>query len=205
MQKLNILLWVSCLFWAVSCKHEQEQTPETNLQLSFSTTSCYDGDTIMISAYVNGTPYTGELNWNGAVIEHSGYSYSAITPLIYTDSTSLLITAQLGTQKISQVIRIKKRALSKPIVSYLNTIQPLLNSNCNFSGCHGNGSRAGKVELSCYDSTLKSVAPYNANASLLYIAMVKTDPLRVMPPAGKLHDDKIEHVKTWIEQGAGKN
>jgi hypothetical protein len=205
MKKLNILLWVNILFVVISCEHKPDETSLVKLELSVSQTNCYEGDTLHLLVSVNDKPYSGNIRWNRSEIVRSGDSYNFIVPSIQSDSLFTKITATIESQTSSQTIQVSKRAFKYPLVSYQNTIQPLLTGNCNFSGCHANGSRAGKVELSCYDSTLKSVAPYNSNASLLYIALVKTDPLRVMPPAGRLHDYKIEDVRVWIEQGAKNN
>jgi hypothetical protein len=205
MKKLNILLWVNILVVLVSCEHKPEEPSALTLTFSVSQTNCYEGDTLNLSVTVNDKPYSGSVRWNRSEIVRSADAYTFIVPPIQSDSISTQITATVESQTSSQTIQISKRAFKFPLVSYQNTIQPLLTGNCNFSGCHANGSRAGKVELSCYDSTLKSVAPYNSSASLLYIALVKTDPLRVMPPAGRLHDYKIEDVRVWIEQGAKDN
>jgi hypothetical protein len=207
MKKLNILLWVSLLTLFIACNHsyKEDETTAFKLTLSFSKTSCYTGDTLQIRVFVDDKPYSGKVSWNRPDIFHSEYEHLFIVPQIPSDSMIMEISAKLETQTVSQNIKILQRGFMKPLVSYQNTIQPLFTGNCNFSGCHGNGSRAGKVELSCYDSTMKSVAPYNANSSLVYIALIKTDPLRVMPPAGRLHDYKIEEVKSWIEQGAKNN
>lgn len=204
MKKLNILLWVNMLLVFVACKHEPEDQ-SLKLALSFSQTNCYEEDTLLIQVLVNDKPYSGTIKWNRTDIVSSGEKHRFIVPHIFSESISMELTAQVEKQTSSQNIVITKRAFKNPLISYQNTIQPLLENNCNFSGCHGNGSRAGKTELSCYDSTMKIVAPFNATASLLYIALTKTDPIRVMPPAGKLHDYKIEEVRTWIEQGAKNN
>jgi Planctomycete cytochrome C len=119
----------------------------------------------------------------------------------------MLATIKATYQKQQSTVQLKitKKAFQQPVVSYAQTIKPLLANNCNFSGCHANGSRGGKVELSVYDSVKTSVFPFNADASKLYFSLIKTDPLRVMPPAGKLHADKIQSVWLWIEQGALNN
>lgn len=189
----------------VACEHKPDESSVVKLNLSVSQTNCYEGDTLHLFVSANDKSYSGNVSWNRSEIVRSGDAYTFIMPPIQSDSISLQLTATVESQTSSQTIQVSKRAFKYPLVSYQNTIQPLLTGNCNFSGCHANGSRAGKVELSCYDSTIKSVVPYNSNGSLLYIALVKTDPLRVMPPAGRLHDYKIEDVRVWIEQGAKNN
>ncbi len=205
MQQLNILIWISLVAFAVSCKHSVDEEAEKDLSTTFSATTCYEQDTIHIQVFLGNEIYKGNVVWNNINVSKVNNEYIFIAPAIYTDSSALLLTAQVTEQTYSQTILVTKRAFQHTPVSYQATVQPLLTSNCNFSGCHANGSRAGKVELSVYDSVMKSVVPYNAAASLLYASLIKTDPLRIMPPAGKLHDYKIEEVRLWIEQGAKSN
>jgi hypothetical protein len=203
MHQLYRILWFSLLL--VSCKHGIDKPIPQHIQINLTHSICYEGDTVAIQVWVNEVLYTGTIHWNTIHINHSHDHYQFIAPTITTDSVLVSLTAQLENQTVTQSISIRKEALRHPLISYAQTIQPLLTNNCNFSGCHGNGSRAGKIELSVYDSAKHYVAPFNASSSLLYIALVKTDPLRVMPPAGQLHDYKIEEVRLWIEQGAQKN
>jgi hypothetical protein len=205
MQKLNTLLWVSIVILFISCKHDMDEQSEKIFTAKFSKINCYESDTISIQVLSGDEIYTGKITWNDINISQSGNGYIFIAPTIYTDVTELNLIAKVNEQTLSRKISITKRAFKEPLVSYQTTIQPLLTNTCNYSGCHANGSRAGKIELSIYDSIMRSVVPYNASASLLYTALVKTDPLRIMPPAGKLHDYKIEEVRLWIEQGGKLN
>lgn len=47
-----------------------------------------------------------------------------------------------------------------------------------------------------------SIVPNKPNESLLYIAVSGVDENLIMPPDGKLEDDEITLIKTWIENGA---
>jgi hypothetical protein len=201
MTKLNILLWAS-LFLLVSCAHTKE---DTLLELKLSKGSCYESDTVSMQVLINNIPYEGTVRWNQNDIIPLKNSYLFIPSPIHQDSLTINITATVNGQNSTRELIIYNAEGKFPSVSYASIIQPLLTGNCNFSGCHGNGSRGGKVELSIYDSVMQSVTPFNASSSLLYVALVKTDPLRVMPPAGMLHDYKIEDVRVWIEQGARNN
>lgn len=124
---------------------------------------------------------------------------------IATDSTQINIKVTDDARQATAIITLVKSDVNDTIISFNKTILPLMVANCNFQFCHGNGSRAGKVELSSYDSVMKSVTAFKPNNSLLYTSLLKSDPLRRMPPAGPLHAYKINYIKKWIEQGALNN
>jgi hypothetical protein len=183
-----------------SCKHQPEEIAAKDLQLTAAQSVIYEGDSLQLT-----------LTENGASIPSTSWtvSYGSITASglfisenIQTDTLQVIITALYKETKASTTILLTKRAFLSPPVSFTQTVLPILVSNCNFSGCHGNGSRASKVELSCYDSVFNSIIPYNSTASRVYFSLVKTDALRVMPPAGKMHQQKIDAVRNWIDQGA---
>lgn len=124
---------------------------------------------------------------------------------IATDSTQINIKVTDDVRQATSIITLVKSDVNDTIISFNKTVLPLMVANCNFQFCHGNGSRAGKVELSSYDSVMKSVMAFKPNNSLLYTSLLKPDPLRRMPPAGPLHAYKINYIKKWIEQGALNN
>ncbi|MES2778849.1 MAG: c-type cytochrome domain-containing protein [Bacteroidota bacterium] len=202
----NVLRWVSffiCLSILYACTNTKEEIPPV-LSFYLPQSVCYEGDSLSFQLRANGEPATAD-SWTTTLggIDNIG---RWIAPYhIDADTVLATIVASYKNQQNILTIRITKKAFQQPAISYAQTIQPLLTNNCNFSGCHANGSHAGKVELSVYDSVKTSVMPYNADASKLYFSLIKTDPLRVMPPAGKLHADKIQSVWLWIEQGAKNN
>jgi hypothetical protein len=124
---------------------------------------------------------------------------------LYADSTWITLRAQSGSQTDYVNVLLVKSTAADTLISFNQTIMPLLVANCNFSGCHGNGSRAGKVDLTSYDSVMKQVVVFQPNYSLLYTSLIKTDELRRMPPAGPLQPYKLTWVRNWIEQGAHQN
>lgn len=134
----------------------------------------------------------------------SGNWYVAPSSIV-TDSTQINIKVTDDTRQANATITLLKSDVSDTLISFSKTILPLMVANCNFQFCHGNGSRAGKVELSTYDSVMKIVGVYQPTQSLLYTSLLKPDPLRRMPPAGPLHAYKINYIKKWIEQGALNN
>ncbi|MFN3444533.1 MAG: c-type cytochrome domain-containing protein [Bacteroidia bacterium] len=124
---------------------------------------------------------------------------------IINDSTQITLAITDDTRQVNATITLLKSDVTDTLISFSKTILPLMVANCNFQFCHGNGSRAGKVELSTYDSVMKIVGVYQPTQSLLYTSLLKPDPLRRMPPAGPLHAYKINYIKKWIEQGALNN
>lgn len=121
------------------------------------------------------------------------------------DSTQITLAITDDIRQVNATITLIKSDVTDTLISFSKTILPLMVANCNFQFCHGNGSRAGKVELSTYDSVMKIVSVYQPTQSLLYTSLLKPDPLRRMPPAGPLHAYKINYIKKWIEQGALNN
>jgi hypothetical protein len=94
-------------------------------------------------------------------------------------------------------------------VYFQNTIFPLIQSNCAFSGCHGNGSARNGVDLSTYTSIINT-ADVRINDPLgsdLYEVLIETDPSKRMPPPPRnaLSASEIEMIRRWIEQGANNN
>jgi hypothetical protein len=134
----------------------------------------------------------------------SGNWYVAPSSIV-TDSTPINIKVTDDARQATAIITLVKSDVNDTIISFNKTILPLMVANCNFQFCHGNGSRAGKVELGTYDSVMKSVVAFKPSNSVLYSSLLKADPLRRMPPAGPLHAYKINYIKKWIEQGALNN
>lgn len=202
----NELRWASllaCCCMIFACTNSKM---EISPLLSFFApqSECAEGDTLIFQLRANNQPVTAD-SWTTTLgnIDNTG---KWIAPThIETDTIIATVVAAYQNQQNILEITVTKKSFQQPAVSYAQTIQPLLTNNCNFSGCHANGSRGGKVELSVYDSVRTSVIPFNADASKLYFSLIKTDPLRIMPPAGKLHADKIQFVWLWIEQGARNN
>ena len=149
-----------------------------------------------VNTVINYQPNIGDFN--------SGNWYVAPSSVL-NDSTQIILTITDGSRQANASITLLKSDVTDTVISFNNTILPLMVANCNFRFCHGNGSRAGKVELSTYDSVMKSVTAFKPNSSKLYLSLLKADPLLRMPPAGPLHAYKINYIKKWIEQGALNN
>jgi len=79
-------------------------------------------------------------------------------------------------------------------VSYAAEIKPLLDANCNTSGCHANGFAAG--DFTTYAGLLSKFD----NGSLK-----KRVVERSMPPTFELPDDEIQKIICWVDAGAPNN
>ncbi len=93
-------------------------------------------------------------------------------------------------------------------VYFERDIMPLLSSNCNMSGCHGNGSAQDGVDLSNYERIMATanVRAGDPNGSDLYEVLVEDDEDKRMPymkPA--LPAEDIFLIRKWIQQGAKNN
>lgn len=90
-------------------------------------------------------------------------------------------------------------------VYYQREIQPILNANCAYSGCHDAATSTDGVNLSSYSSVISTadVRPFDADGSDLYEVLVETDVDKRMPfGMPPLTDTQIELIRKWILQGA---
>lgn len=185
--------------FVVSCTHAaftDELLPIINL----SKAEVRVGDSVLVSAINAGDNPKIQLMPNLGEIQNNGWYKTPSTVLVNgtTVTFSLFSNNNIATTKIV----IQKADVNDTAISFNQTIMPLLVANCNFNGCHGSGSSAGKTNLSNYAEVLKHVTIFQPQKSILYTSLLKPDALRRMPPAGPLHLYKINWVLKWIEQGA---
>ena len=79
-----------------------------------------------------------------------------------------------------------------PEVSYSEEIRPILDSDCQTSGCHGD--RMGIPSFATY-------ADVKANAAGIKFRTSSGS----MPPIGPLPDEEIQLISDWVDQGAPNN
>lgn len=92
---------------------------------------------------------------------------------------------------------------NKDSVYFVNTILPLLISNCNGSGCHNANDAAEDVVLNNYSNIINYVKAGDAAGSKLYKNI--TTAKDIMPPSGKLPQATLDIIAKWINQGAKNN
>ena len=84
-------------------------------------------------------------------------------------------------------------------------VRPLLASKCY--SCHTD-SKSGGLQLDSREHLMAggksgpAIVPGNPDGSLLIQALRQTHPRLKMPPGGKLKDEQIDAVATWIKAGA---
>lgn len=96
------------------------------------------------------------------------------------------------------------------VVSFSKNVLPVLNANCNTTGCHSGSNPAGNLNLSssvAYSQLMQKGLGYvdttNPNYSVLYSQLNSTS--TPMPPTGKLDACTINLVYKWIQQKAKNN
>lgn len=80
--------------------------------------------------------------------------------------------------------------------TYTADVEPIIKGNCSFSGCHGNGSQSGGVNLNSYSS----VAAEAQKAQFLGSIKHESGFSRMPQGRPKLSDEQIETIECWIKQ-----
>jgi hypothetical protein len=96
-------------------------------------------------------------------------------------------------------------------VSYSKDIAPIINSNCAFSGCHGNNTGQQDEDefiLTTYSDLIKGgIEPGSPKKSELYSTLKSLNDNDIMPrkPYSPLTERQIQLIYVWIGQGAKNN
>lgn len=90
------------------------------------------------------------------------------------------------------------------VIYFEKDILPILLGSCAFVGCHDASTASDEVILDTYDNIINTgeVEPFNLSESKLYKVITDNDPDDVMPPSGKMDNEKISLISQWILQGA---
>ena len=91
------------------------------------------------------------------------------------------------------------------IISFTSQVQPIINQNCNVSGCHGFMNEA-PFTLMTYQQIDSAVVYSNLLLSIkhqTFTPMPRIDPL--LPDAIMLPDSIIKIIECWINQGRQNN
>lgn len=85
-------------------------------------------------------------------------------------------------------------------------IQPILTSNCAFSGCHDAASAQNGVILTSYEQVMQTadVRAFDLDGSDLFEVITDSDIDKRMPPSPRaaLSSEQINLIANWILQGA---
>lgn len=94
-------------------------------------------------------------------------------------------------------------------VYFKNTVQPLIQTACAYSGCHDAASHEDDVILDTYTNIINTgkVKAGNPDDSKLYKVITETDSDDIMPPLPNqpLSAAQINIIYNWIMQGAKNN
>jgi len=84
-------------------------------------------------------------------------------------------------------------------VTYTNTIEPIIMSNCATPGCHVPGG-GGNGDFTVFANVAAKVADGR------FLASVKREPgVAAMPPDGALRPCQVRQIEIWIASGAANN
>lgn len=84
-------------------------------------------------------------------------------------------------------------------MSFTNDITPIMNQNCNVSGCHDNVTVAAGIKLDNYTGV-------HDNADKIVLTINHSDGVDAMPPnADKIDACDIKKIEAWISQGKKDN
>jgi len=103
-------------------------------------------------------------------------------------------------------------------ISFSNDVQPILNSHCNYGGCHDSFEEAGQLDLTAAESHTemvnvdaflfngeKRVIPNDTVNSVL-VKLIKGIETPAMPlNEQSMPDNKIFTITKWISEGALDN
>lgn len=94
--------------------------------------------------------------------------------------------------------------IPKTEICFDTQIMPILQNNCNFSGCHLGPAPAAGHDFTTYEKVMEAVVPGDYKNSHLYQVLVKEGDKRM--PKGKeaLDISQINLIKIWIANGANE-
>ena len=91
-------------------------------------------------------------------------------------------------------------------VSYSRHIAPVFEVKC--VPCHNSSRKEAGLDLSSWSSATldpRIIARGSDSTSVLVFSIEGLPPYALMPPSGRLIDNHIEGIRTWIREGALNN
>ena len=92
---------------------------------------------------------------------------------------------------------------TQPQVSFSQQVQPIIVSNCSYSGCHSANDRHPRPLVS-YSDVMDITVPGDAHGSEIYQRITELSSNK-MPPDHNMTESQIIIIYTWIMQGAQNN
>lgn len=95
-------------------------------------------------------------------------------------------------------------------ISYGQTVDPLFQSSCAFSGCHDSQTRAGNYSMESWYDVVGSdpgvvLAGDTVNSRLVWRIEGKNNLVRMPLDRPPLNTNQINGLKKWIKEGAKNN
>jgi hypothetical protein len=198
---MNKILWKLCLICfaiILSCSDEPEpEAVETctpgkitqSLTNLVGPSSCFSQDvSFTISASGGTEPYRYEVNTGSITLSQS----SAIYTNLFPGKMSITVRDKLN---CSSVTEFNTQLIGTSTISYQTHIVPILNANCNLSGCH-NGDLG-----TARDWRSLSAIQQKLNNFQRILALKKMPP----PPNALLSQEQTNNILCWIAYGAPDN
>ena len=130
-------------------------------------------------------------------------SFSVIQSCIHHPEEIIPLPKHIDTTKHDTTIK-NQRPCNPDTVYYMRDIQPIFNTYCVSTDCHGGTNPKEGLNLSTYSTAANNdkVKPYNASNSKLYRSVTGSADIMPPPPKSKLSQNEIDLIKKWINQGA---
>ena len=90
------------------------------------------------------------------------------------------------------------------VIYFKRDILPIFRGSCAIVGCHDAVTAEQGVILDSYENVMNTgdIDPFDLSGSDVYEMITEEDDDDVMPPTGRLSNDKINLIAKWILQGA---
>jgi len=184
LSKICPLILIVILF--NSCGNSDEDAdpcangPEISIEKKVSTTTGNTRGSLIASTSKGQGPYQYSLD--GGAFQSTG-TFNGLSADTYTITVK---DANDCTDQIAVIIT------SVPEVSFASQVKPIIDTNCQKSGCHGN------------NVSLPSFSTYSQVKATAEKIKFKTS-TKAMPPTGPLSDSNIKLISDWVDQGAPNN
>jgi len=170
----------------ISCSSPEDEPnpctngPELTAVSTIATTTGNATGSVTVAATSGESPYQYSLGGGAAQASPIFNNLAAATYTIsVTDANNCMDQIEVIIKSVAEV-------------SFASQVKPVIDTNCQKSGCHGS------------NVSLPSFATYTdvkANASKIkFRTSAKT-----MPPSGPLADGNIQLIADWVDQGAPNN